>query len=40
MRKQVAQEHTWTPHHDTALSICVRRHEAVSLHTILFYDMR
>ena len=29
MRKQVAQGQV--THHDTTLSICVRRHEAVSL---------
>ena len=31
MRKQVAHEHTWTPHHDTTLSLSERRHEPASL---------
>jgi len=41
MRNQIAQGHTWIPHHDTTLSICVRHPEAASLalNTILWHEI-
>ena len=39
MRKQVAYEHTWTPHHDTTLSMCKIHHEDASW-TLVFYNKR